>query len=253
MLTDDQTQTHFMLVPSLEGCEDAVPEAIGRSDLFSAVRRLCADLDQTQEEMIKGWLRMLSLRDHETEEHTQRVTELAVRMARAMDFTDDDLLYFRRGSLLHDIGKLGIPDSILHKPGPLTEGEWEIMRLHPVYAFQILSPIPCLQPALEIPFYHHEKWDGSGYPKGLKGEQIPLAARIFAVADVWDAITSARPYRPAWSEEAALKYVIDQGGKHFDPRMIEVFRCYYRESVLHGSLPVVPIDKDQILSLSSPT
>ena len=127
----------------------------------------------------------------------------------------------RRGALLHDIGKMGIPDSILLKPGPLSEREWEIMRQHPVFAFQLLNPIPHLRQALDIPLYHHEKWDGTGYPQGLKGEQIPLAARIFAIADVWDALRSDRPYRKAWPEEQARAYIEAQAGKHFDPRVVE--------------------------------
>ena len=129
----------------------------------------------------------------------------------------------RRGSLLHDIGKMGIPDSILLKPGKLTDEEWEIMRKHPVYAFEMLSPITYLKPALDIPYCHHEKWDGSGYPRGLKGEQIPLAARIFAVADVYDALTSDRPYRKAWSKEKTLEHIREQSGTHFDPQVVELF------------------------------
>jgi HD-GYP domain-containing protein (c-di-GMP phosphodiesterase class II) len=140
-----------------------------------------------------------------------------------MGVEEADLVHIRRGALLHDIGKMGIPDSILLKPGPLTEDEWIIMRKHPVYALELLSPIAYLRPALDIPYAHHEKWDGTGYPRGLKETQIPLAARIFAVTDVWDALTSDRPYRPAWAPEQALAYIREQAGRHFDPAVVEAF------------------------------
>ena len=140
-----------------------------------------------------------------------------------MNISDANLVHTRRGALLHDIGKMGVPDDILHKPGPLTEEEWEIMRKHPVYAFELLTPIEFLRSALDLPYCHHEKWDGTGYPRGLKGLQIPLPARIFAVADVWDALTSDRPYRKAWTEEQALEYIQQQAGLHFDPEVVMVF------------------------------
>jgi putative nucleotidyltransferase with HDIG domain len=182
-----------------------------------------AELTLAYDTTLEGWARALELRDLETEGHTQRVTELAIRLARAMGVPEAELVHVRRGALLHDIGKMGIPDSILLKPGKLTDEEWQIMRRHPVYAFEMLLPICYLRPALDIPYCHHEKWDGSGYPRGLKGEEIPLAARIFAVADVWDALRSHRPYRKAWSDEKALKYICEQAGKHFDPRVMEAF------------------------------
>jgi len=134
-----------------------------------------------------------------------------------------ELVHVRRGALLHDMGKLGIPDSILLKPGKLTDEEWVIMRKHPSYAYEMLSPITYLRPALDIPHGHHEKWDGSGYPRGFKGEQIPLAARIFAVVDVWDALCSDRPYRRAWPEEEVREYISSTSGTHFDPRVVEAF------------------------------
>jgi HD-GYP domain-containing protein (c-di-GMP phosphodiesterase class II) len=140
-----------------------------------------------------------------------------------MGMSEAEQVHVRRGALLHDIGKMGIPDSILHKPGPLADEEGEIMRQHPVYAYQLLSPITHLRPALDIPYCHHEKWDGTGYPRGLKGEQIPLAARIFAVVDVWDALRSDRPYRAAWPEEKVRAHIREQAGKHFDPQVVEVF------------------------------
>jgi HD-GYP domain-containing protein (c-di-GMP phosphodiesterase class II) len=139
------------------------------------------------------------------------------------DFSDEQLNNLRRGALLHDVGKMGVPDKILQKPGPLTENEWKIMRKHPLYAFDMLQPIEYLKPSLCIPHYHHEKFDGTGYPYGLKGEQIPLPARIFAIIDVWDALNSDRPYRKAWSKEKALNYIRNQAGKHFDPVVVEKF------------------------------
>jgi len=165
----------------------------------------------------------LELRDNETAGHTQRVTDLTVRLARAMGMNHEEVAHIRRGALLHDIGKMGIPDAILGKPGPLSDDEWDIMRRHPVYAYELLSRILHLRPALDIPYCHHEKWDGTGYPRGLKGEQIPLAAQIFAVVDVWDALRSDRSYRPAWTEERAREYIREQSGKHFDPTVVDAF------------------------------
>ena len=161
--------------------------------------------------------------DLETEGHTQRVTEMTLILARRFGFTKEELLHIRRGALLHDIGKMGVPDNILLKPEPLAEEEWIIMQKHPQYAYELLQPIDFLRLALDIPYYHHEKWDGTGYPHGLKGEDIPLTARLFAVVDVWDALRSDRPYRPAWSEEEALAYIREQVGKHFDPQVVEAF------------------------------
>jgi HD-GYP domain-containing protein (c-di-GMP phosphodiesterase class II) len=148
---------------------------------------------------------------------------MTVILARAFDLDEDKIMHIRRGALLHDIGKMGIPDEILHKPGPLNDEEWEIMRRHPQYAYDLIYPIKYLHPALEIPYYHHEKWDGTGYPHGLSGEQIPLAARIFAVVDVWDALNSDRPYRKAWPKEKIMDYIKEITGTHFDPKVVEVF------------------------------
>jgi len=197
--------------------------ALERSTLLSELQRSHQALLQAYDATIEGWSYALDLRDKETEGHTQRVTELTLRLARALGINGEALLHIRRGALLHDIGKMGVPDSILLKPGPLSEEEWAIMRRHPQMAYEMLSRIEYLQPALDIPYCHHEKWDGTGYPRGLKGEAIPLAARIFAVVDVWDALTSDRPYRPAWSRERALAYIKEQSGKHFDPRVVEAF------------------------------
>jgi len=172
---------------------------------------------------IEGWSRALDLRDKETEGHTQRVSEMTIHLARAVGLKDDALLQIKRGALLHDVGKLGIPDAILLKPDALTEAEWIIMRKHPQYAYEWLSAIDYLHSALEIPHCHHEKWDGSGYPQGLKGEEIPLSARLFAVVDVWDALTSDRPYRKAIKAEDAWEYIKHQSGQHFDPKAVEAF------------------------------
>jgi HD-GYP domain-containing protein (c-di-GMP phosphodiesterase class II) len=172
---------------------------------------------------LEGWSQALDLRDKETEGHTRRVTVATARLAQQMGLGAGELVHVKRGAMLHDIGKMGIPDSILLKPGPLTEEEWKVMRLHPVYAYKMLSPIPFLRPAIDIPYCHHEKWDGSGYPSGLKGEEIPLAARIFMVVDVWDALRSDRPYRRAWSEEKVRGYIGKLAGTHFDPDVVQAF------------------------------
>jgi len=192
-------------------------------EMAETLERRRVELTLAYDTTLEGWSRALELRDIETKGHTQRVTELTIRLAHAMGMNDAKLVHVRRGALLHDIGKMGIPDSILLKPSPLTEEEWAIIRKHPVYAHEMLSPIAFLRPALDIPYCHHEKWDGTGYPRGLKGEEIPLAARIFAVVDVWDALRSDRLYRPAWPEEKALEYIREQAGKHFDPGIVEAF------------------------------
>jgi PAS domain S-box-containing protein/putative nucleotidyltransferase with HDIG domain len=184
-----------------------------------AEERLAHAYDST----LEGWARALELRDKDTEGHTRRVTELAVKLARAMGLTEEQIVHLRRGAILHDIGKISVPDSILHKTAPLTEAEQAIIRKHPLHAYAMLSPIEYLRPALDIPYCHHEKWDGTGYPRGLKGEEIPLAARIFAVADVYDALTSDRPYRPAWTKEAVISYIRRQRGRHFDPQVVDAF------------------------------
>jgi PAS domain S-box-containing protein/putative nucleotidyltransferase with HDIG domain len=197
--------------------------AIDNAALFADLQRSNVDLALAYDTTLEGWSRALDLRDRETEGHSQRVAEMTLRLARAMGVPEADLVHIRRGALLHDIGKMGTPDSILYQPGPLSEEEWEIMRQHPVHAHDMLQPIPYLRSALVIPYCHHEKWDGTGYPRGLKEEQIPIAARIFAVVDVWDALRSDRPYRAAWTEEQVQEYIRSQAGKHFDPRVVEVF------------------------------
>lgn len=190
-----------------------------RKRLDEANRSLLATYDET----IAGWSRAMDLRDKETEGHSRRVTEMTLELAKALGIEGEALTHIRRGALLHDMGKLGIPDSILLKAAVLNEEEWKLMRRHPQLAYEMLHPIEYLRPALEIPHCHHEKWDGTGYPRRLQGEEIPLAARLFCVVDVWDALTSDRPYRPAWSREKAMGYILEQSGKHFDPQVVELF------------------------------
>jgi putative nucleotidyltransferase with HDIG domain len=197
--------------------------AIDNAVLFENLQRSNVEIALAYNATIEGWSHALELRDEATEGHTRRVTEITLRLARALGMEEAELVHVRRGALLHDIGKMGIPDNILRKPGPLTEEEWVIMRRHPGYANEMLSSIAYLRPALDIPFCHHEWWNGTGYPRGLKGEQIPLAARIFAVADVWDALHSDRPYRLAWPEQEVLAYILAQAGEHLDPHVVEVF------------------------------
>jgi PAS domain S-box-containing protein len=187
------------------------------------IQRLNTELLRAYDATLEGWSRALDMRDRETEGHTRRVTEMSVRLASALGFTDEQLVHIRRGALLHDIGKMGVPDAILLKPGPLTPEEWAIMRLHPGHAYQMLAPIAFLRPALDIPHFHHEKWDGTGYPRGLAGEAIPFAARVFAVVDVWDALRSHRPYRSAWPDAQVRAHLQAESGRHFDPRVVEAF------------------------------
>ena len=187
------------------------------------LREANAQLLNAYEATIEGLSHALDLRDRETEGHSRRVTEITVKLAQALNISEEEIIQIRRGALLHDIGKIGIPDSILHKPDTLTTEEWIIMRKHPQFAYDMLSPIEYLRSALAIPYSHHEKWDGTGYPRNLKSEEIPMSARLFAVADVWDALTSDRPYRAAWTEEQAKAYIREQSGKHFDPQVVDLF------------------------------
>ena len=197
--------------------------AIDNIQMFDGLQRSNLELARAYDATIEGWSRALDMRDKETEGHTQRVTELTVELARAFGLSEKELTNIRWGSLLHDIGKMGVPDAILLKPGPLTDEEWTLMKKHPVFAYEMLSQIQYLHDALDIPHYHHEKWDGTGYPRGLKGEQIPLAARIFAVVDIWDAVRSDRPYRPAWTKAKALNYIKGLSGTHLDPQIVKKF------------------------------
>jgi HD-GYP domain-containing protein (c-di-GMP phosphodiesterase class II) len=197
--------------------------AVDNADLFNRLQRSNDELSLAYDATIEGWSHALELRDHETQGHSHRVTDLSLNLARKMNYSGRELSQFRRGVLLHDIGKMGIPDNILLKPGPLTQEEWEIMRRHPNYAYDMLSPIPYLRNSLDVPYSHHERWNGSGYPRGLKAEQIPISARIFAVVDVWDALTSDRPYRKAWPETKVRDYICSRAGVDFDPSVVEAF------------------------------
>jgi putative two-component system response regulator len=234
---------HNSMIKALEvGADDFISKPFDRHELrarllgimrlnrFQKLMHERAKLEQANEELvaaydatISGWSRAMDLRDRETEGHSQRVAEHTVLIARAMGVDEQELIHVRRGALLHDMGKLGIPDSILHKPGKLTPEEWVVMKRHPTLGYDMLKDIEYLQPALDIPYCHHEKWDGTGYPRGLKGEEIPLVARIFAVVDVWDALISDRPYRSAWSKEDAAAYIREQSGKHFEPKLVDLF------------------------------
>lgn len=197
--------------------------AIDNATLFDGLQRSNLELMLAYDTTLEGWSRALDLRDKETEGHTQRVAEMTVTLARAMGLSEAELVHVRRGALLHDMGKMGVPDHILLKPGPLNDDEWNVMRKHPQYAYDMLAPIAFLGPALDIPYAHHEKWDGTGYPRRLRGEQIPLAARIFAVVDVWDALRSDRPYRSGWPHEKVQEHIRAISGSHFDPNVVEVF------------------------------
>lgn len=203
-------------------------QAIGREksenvSLEHELDEVRSELATILETVLESWVLALDLRDKSSQGHSQRVTEVTLQIASAMQTPSDNLVHIRRGALLHDIGKMGVPDSILYKPASLNEDEWSIMRQHPGMAYHLLSNIHDFGPAIEIPYSHHERWDGSGYPRGLKGEEIELSARIFAIADVWDALTSDRPYRKAWNNERTLAYIRTQSGTHFDPRIVDVF------------------------------
>ena len=197
--------------------------AIENATLLRDLQRSNLELTRTYDATINAWSRVLELRDRQTEGHTQRVAEITLQLANRLGFSGEQLVHIRRGAILHDIGKMAVPDHILLKPAALTDSERGIMEQHPHFAHDMLASTPYLQPAMEIPLHHHEKWDGTGYPQGLKGEQIPLSARLFAVVDVFDALISDRPYRSAWSKEKALGYILDQSGRHFDPGIVVEF------------------------------
>jgi HD-GYP domain-containing protein (c-di-GMP phosphodiesterase class II) len=202
---------------------DIAANAIYRSALHEQTRKNAAELAEAYETTLEGWAQALELREHETAGHCKRVIKYTVALAKYFGYSGADLVNIKRGASLHDIGKMGIPDNILLKKGPLTAREWEVMRKHPVYAQRFLSKIPYLVPAIEIPYHHHEKWDGTGYPNGLKGADIPLPARIFSVIDVWDALLSNRPYRKAWPPDQVIEYLKEQSGKQFDPEVVNAF------------------------------
>jgi diguanylate cyclase (GGDEF)-like protein/PAS domain S-box-containing protein len=212
--------------------------AIDNASMFENLEKTNLELSLAYDTTLEGWAKALELRDRETVGHARRVVEVTMKLGRKLGVSGLDLVHLRRGALLHDVGKMGVPDSILQKPGPLTQEEWEIMRQHPVYAFEWLRSINYLSPALDIPHYHHERWDGSGYPQGLVGEQIPLFARIFAVVDVWDALLSDRPYRNAWSPEKVIAYIRRGAGTLFDPRVVEAFiEIIQQLEISHASSP----------------
>jgi PAS domain S-box-containing protein/putative nucleotidyltransferase with HDIG domain len=228
------SQTHISILRDPQhnpiGMVHSIRDITERKHAEQQIQNLLRDLQHSNAELadaydatLAGWVRFLDLRDQPTEGHTQRVTELTLKLAQRVGIHNGLLVHVRRGALLHDIGKMGIPDSILQKPGPLNDAEWQIMRMHPVYAYQILSPIEFLQPALEIPHHHHERWDGKGYPDGLARDQIPLTARIFSVVDVYDALNSDRPYRKAWPLEQTLDHIARGAGSQFDPDITRAF------------------------------
>lgn len=207
--------------------------ALDNAMLSDALKRANEELGRAYDATLEGWARALDLRDKETEGHCRRVADLAVRLATQLGIGGQDLLDLRRGALLHDIGKMAVPDAILLKPGPLTDDEWMLMREHPRFAFEMLAPIPFLAGALAIPYCHHERWDGTGYPNRLRGEEIPAAARIFAVADLWDALGSRRVYREAWPVERVRGHIRGLSGTHLEPRVVEAFL----DLRPHGTLP----------------
>ena len=203
--------------------------AIDNAFLFQDLQRTKIELNLAYDAAIESWAQVLELGNRESGAHAYRVVELTMKLARSMGVTEQELVHFRRGALLHDVGKLGISESILNKPGPLDDAEWKIMRTHPQLAHQLLSSINYLAPALDIPHYHHERWDGSGYPEGLREEQIPFPARLFAVVDVFDALTSTRSYRPAGSRQVALNHIQQASGKLFDPAVVKAFLQVMKE------------------------
>lgn len=229
----DGTLTHFVGVQTdITRRKQAEEEILHANGLLEQkVQERTRELEHAYDATLEGWVKALDIRDHETQGHTQRVMQMALRLAHALGMNEEEKLQIRRGALLHDIGKIGIPDDVLLKPGKLDDEEWDIMKRHAVYAYEWLLPIEYLNPALAIPHYHHEKWDGTGYPCGLKGEEIPLAARLFALVDVWDALSSDRPYRRAWPQDRVLDHLQSLGGTHFDPQVLEVFL-----SILVGDL-----------------
>jgi diguanylate cyclase (GGDEF)-like protein/PAS domain S-box-containing protein/putative nucleotidyltransferase with HDIG domain len=224
----------------------AMPQDVGAS--VPPSDPAAVNLTHIHNRTIEGWSRMLDLRDKETEGHALRVTEMSLRLAQRMGLSEEEQGYLRWGALLHDVGKMALPDSILLKPGPLTAEERAIMSHHPTYAHEMLSPVPFLKPALDVPLYHHEKWDGSGYPHGLRAEEIPPSARLFAVVDVWDALRSDRPYRKGWPDDEINTYIKAQAGHHFDPGIVTIFLALLAESTETETITVS--EKDLPLRMS---
>lgn len=209
---------------------DLAASAIHRSDLYEQTSVQATELKRAYDATLEGWAHALELRDKETQGHSLRIANMTLELAKRMGIDEQNLDNIRRGALLHDIGKMGVPDTILLKPGKLTEDEWSIMQKHPTYAYEMLSELPYFKDVLDIPYCHHEWWDGTGYPRGLKGEQIPLSARIFAIVDAWDALVSDRPYRKAWNKPNALKHLVDQAGSHFDEEVVKAFAKMMEEN-----------------------
>ena len=197
--------------------------AIDNAALFGELQRSNVDLNLAYDATIEGWSRVLEARGIESAGHTRRVADQTVRLAQAAGFGGADLIHLRRGALLHDIGMLAVPEGVLLKPGPLSDEERGVMRQHPEHGFDFLAPINYLRPSLDIPYCHHEKWDGSGYPRGLRGDHIPLGARLFALVDTWDALRADRPFRAAWTAERARAYIQEKSGVEFDPQMTALF------------------------------
>jgi putative nucleotidyltransferase with HDIG domain len=214
-------QTDFIQLLEALAMETAI--AIDKAELLEMLQHSNQDLVVAYDKTIEGWARAIEMRDEETEDHTRRVAEYTMRLAQAYGMTGAQLMYLRRGALLHDLGKIAVPDRILLKPGELTADEWVVMRKHPGMAYEMLSSIEFLRTALDIPYCHHEHWDGGGYPRGLAGTEIPVAARLFSVIDVWDALRHDRPYRQAWPEEKVIAYLQEQAGKTLDPEIVGIF------------------------------
>jgi HD-GYP domain-containing protein (c-di-GMP phosphodiesterase class II) len=228
LLDADQDWLNFM--ETLAG-QTAI--AIDNAMLFKNLQLSNYELTLAYDKTIEGWSRALDLRDKATEGHSRRVAEMTVTLASQMNVPQPELVHIRRGAILHDIGKVAIPDMILLKAGALNDEEWDIMRCHPQIAVELLTSISQLEPALAIPRSHHEKWNGTGYPDHLAGKNIPLAARLFAVVDVYDALTSDRPYRNAWSRADTMQYIRDQSGAHFDPQVVPAFIEMMNSAFLH--------------------
>ena len=207
----------------LQGFSEQAGIAISQAKLMRDLQKAHRELEKAYESTLKGWSKALELRDQETEDHCHRVELLTIKLSCQMGIHEPELTHIRYGVYLHDIGKIGIPDSILKKTSSLNDEQWKIMRMHPLYAYNILNQIEYLAPSIDIPYCHHEKWDGTGYPRNLKQEEIPIAARIFAIVDVWDAITHDRVYHSAWDEKKAVSYILEQSGKHFDPVVVDAF------------------------------
>ena len=227
-----QSQTPFSReeVNLLTALGEMIGNTIHRMKLHEQTERQAEEIMSAYDLTLEGWAKALELRDKETEGHSRRVNDLTLELAQKLGVSDGDLIHIRRGVLLHDIGKLGVPDQVLKKPGPLSEEDWVGMKKHTQYAYDLIYPISYLRPAIDIPYSHHEHWDGSGYPLGLKGEQIPLPARIFAIVDVYDALYSDRPYRRAWLQPAVISYLNEQSGKLFDPKIVDAFMQLLKEN-----------------------